>query len=106
MSAPTRLQQLEELLKKEPEDSFLNYAIALEHAKNGDRKKAIELIELMLKKDKTYLGAYYQLGQLYEQTGDVSSAIETYQKGIIVARQQKNNKTLGELNTAILLLED
>lgn len=102
----SRLNQIEEMLKNEPTDSFLNYALALEYAKNNDVKKAVELIEAVLIRDENYLGAYYQLGKYYEEIGEKQNAITTYNKGVLIARQQKNNKALGELNEALLILED
>ncbi len=102
---PSRLHQIQEMLKAEPVDPFLNYALALEYAKLNDVKKSIELIENLLSHNKNYLGAYYQLGSYYEQTGQLQNAIATYKKGIIIAQQQKNRKTLGELNEALMILE-
>lgn len=101
-----RITQLLELIQKEPNDSFLNYALALEYAKLNETDKAITIIEEVLKRDENYLGAYYQLGQLFEQMQQINKAKETYGKGIVIARQQKSIKTLGELNTALMLIED
>ncbi len=106
MAGPTRLQQITEMLKSEPSDSFLNYALAIEYAKADDVKKAIQLIEALLIRDENYLGAYYQLGKYYEQTEQPKAAITIYNKGIAIAQQQQNKKTLGELNEALLMLED
>ncbi len=102
----SRLLQIQEMLKTEPNDLFLNYALALEYARLNDLKKAIELITNVLLLDQNYLGAYYQLGAYYEQTGQLQNAINTYKKGIIIAQQQKNIKTLGELNEALAILDD
>lgn len=102
----SRLEQLLEMLKSEPEDSFLNYALALEYANLNQLHKAIEIIEKVLKKDKNYLGAYYQLGQFYEKANDTEKAIVTYNNGIQIAKEQKNNKTLSELHQALFLIED
>ncbi len=102
----SRLEQLQQMLKAEPNDSFLNYALALEYAKVKDVIRAIELIENLLSKDENYLGAYYQLGKYYEQIQDIPKAISTYTKGIEVAKKIKNNKAIGELNEALWMLED
>lgn len=102
----SRLTQIQEMLKNEPNDSFLNYALALEYAKVNNVNKAIELIETLLSKDENYLGAYYQLGKYYEQIQDLPNAISTYKKGIVIAQKIKNNKALGELNEALWMLED
>jgi tetratricopeptide (TPR) repeat protein len=102
----SRLQQIEEMLKNEPGDSFLNYALALEFAKNNNLLKAVDLIEKIVIRNENYLGAYYQLGQYYEQLKATEKAIDTYKKGIEIAQQQNNRKTWGELNEALLNLED
>lgn len=102
----SRLEYILEMLKSEPNDSFLNYALALEYAKEGTILKAVEIIELLLTKNKNYLGAYYQLGNYYEQLLQTNKALEIYQKGVIIAQKQGNKKTEGELKQAILLLED
>lgn len=102
----SRLEQLRQMLEKEPLDPFLNYAIALEHAKVGDVARAIGIIEQVLSRDENYLGAYYQLGKYYEETSQRDKAISAYQKGMEIAKKQNNRKTLGELSTALMLLED
>ncbi len=94
------------MLKDEPKDSFLNYALAIEYAKVGDLNKAIQLIEDLLIHDANYLGAYYQLGKYYEQAERPQDALNTYTKGILIAQQQKNKKAEGELNEALWMLED
>lgn len=104
--ALSRLEQIQEMLKSEPADSFLNYALALEYAKINDVRKAIELLEALLARDENYLGAYYQLGKYYEQLEQKNKAVETYQNGASIAQKQKNKKALGELNEALWMLED
>ena len=101
-----RLQHIQEMLKTEPDDSFLNYALALEYAKVNDIDKAIELIEQLLVRDENYLGAYYQLGKYYEQKELLQKAVVTYNKGLVVAQQKNDRKTVGELNEALMMLED
>jgi Tfp pilus assembly protein PilF len=102
----SRLEQLKKMLETEPDDSFLNYALALEYAKANDLKKAIHLIEAIIVRDKNYLGAYYELGKYYELSGQAQMAIDVYRKGIEIAIQQKNRKAQLELNEALLQLED
>ena len=105
MSDP-RLTQILEMLKDEPNDSFLNYALALEYEKVNDIQKAIEIMEALLTKDENYLGAYYQLGKYYEETEQRQRAINTYKKGIAISQKQNNKKALGELNEALWMLEE
>jgi Tfp pilus assembly protein PilF len=102
----SRLEQLKKMLETEPNDSFLNYALALEYAKTNDLKKAIQLIEAIIVRDKDYLGAYYELGKYYELSEQAQMAADIYRKGIEIAIQQKNRKAQLELNEALLQLED
>lgn len=100
-----RLDILKEMLEKEPKDSFLNYALALEHIQINEIPKAISIIEVVLQKDENYLGAYYQLGKLYEQTQQKELAINIYKKGIVIAMKQNNSKTMRELKEALMNYE-
>lgn len=104
--ASSRLLQIVNMLKDEPHDSFLTYALALEYVKMKELNKAIEIIERLLNRDENYLGAYYQLGKLYEETAQTDKAIATYTKGIMIAGKQNNKKTLSELQQAIFLIEE
>lgn len=94
------------MLKTDPKDSFLCYALALEHEKESQTKEAIDIIEELVRNDPNYLGAYYKLGQLYEQLNKAEKAIDIYQTGIKLANEKKDNKTKGELEEALWLIED
>ena len=102
----SRIDLLNEMLLKEPADPFLNYAMALEFHKSGEKQKAISLLENVIRVDENYLAAYYQLGKFYEETSEKNKAIEIYAKGILIAKAQKNMKTLSELNEALQQLEE
>ena len=76
MSLP-RILLIKAMLEKEPEDSFLNYALALEHIANEEFPEAIRIMTAILQRDENYLAAYYQLGKLYEKAGQMNDAIKT-----------------------------
>ncbi len=101
-----RFTMIREMLEQNPEDSFLHYAVALEFKKHGDLKKAIEMLEELQQKDPEYLATYYQLGKMQEENGLPEKAISTYQSGIELAKKQNDRKALGELNEALMLLEE
>lgn len=100
-----RLEQLREFEKSEPDDPFIGYAIALEHFKLGETDKSIELLKEINIKNPDYLPVYYQLGKIYEAESQPTDALECYEKGIEVAKTQKNQKTLNELRGAMEELE-
>ncbi len=101
-----RLELIEDMLRKNPKDVFLNYAAALEYYKLGEIEKAIDTLENLLRIDKKYLGAYYQLGQFYEEVEKTKKAIEVYRKGRSIAEELKDEKTFGELTEALMILDD
>lgn len=100
-----RLKMIENMLETNPKDSFLNYAAALEHQKNGDLTGAIKIIQKIIKTDPDYLGSYYQLGKLLEEKGKITDAISVYKAGKSVAKKQSDMKTLGEISEALMLLD-
>ncbi len=101
-----RIKLIEEMLSTNSKDPFLNYAAALEYNKYGDKPKAIGLLEDIVEFDASYLGTYYLLGKLYEETNQIQKAITIYRKGRKIANEQNNNKTLGELNEALMLIDE
>ncbi|MEX0944054.1 MAG: tetratricopeptide repeat protein [Balneolaceae bacterium] len=88
-------------LKKNPNDSFSKFAIALELLKIDEVSKAKILFESVLEQDPDYLGVYYHLGKLYENSGRQNDAERLYQNGLKLAEKQHNDRTLAELKDAI-----
>ncbi|UTW61393.1 hypothetical protein KFE98_15425 [bacterium SCSIO 12741] len=101
-----RLKLIEEMLSTNSDDPFLNYAAALEYHKFGARDKAVEILKGIVQNHETYLGAYYRLGKLLEEDNELEEAIKVYRKGREIALQQNNQKTLGELTEALMLIDD
>jgi tetratricopeptide (TPR) repeat protein len=101
-----RIEQLKKFIAEDPSDYFCLYALALEYSKINNIQKAIELLKQLIQINSGYLAAYYQLGNLFLLQQNFSEAKETFEKGLEVARLQKDQKTLNELQSAIDFLED
>jgi predicted Zn-dependent protease len=95
-----RIARLKELLNTQPDDPFLQHALALEHIKSGDDSTARSLFEALLAKDPAYVGSYYHLAKLLERQGDEAAAIATYEKGMAVAKAAADNHAFSELRSA------
>ena len=95
-----RIEILKSYLKKDPDDTFSNYALALEYMSNNDDRSVVEILEGILQRDDQYLAAYYQLGKAYEKISRTEDAKLIYQKGIRVGLKQKNQRTVNELKSA------
>ena len=99
-----RLKLIKEMLETNPDDSFLQYAAAIEYENLGNRKTSIDTIKKLLDRDPNYLGAYYKLGKLFEAEGKEKDAIKIYRKGLDVSKKVADMKTGGELSEALMLL--
>lgn len=97
----SRINTILEMLKKNPDDVFLHYAIAMEHISVNAFADAIEKLEWIKSHYSDYLPLYYQLAQLYSESGNTENAIKTYEEGIILAENLSEKKTASELRSAL-----
>jgi Tfp pilus assembly protein PilF len=95
-----RIEKLKEFLKQNPEDSFLQHALALEYIKAGDEARAQKLFEDILLREPEYIGSYYHLAKLFERKGDAEAAIKWYEKGMEQAKKAGENHAYNELRSA------
>jgi tetratricopeptide (TPR) repeat protein len=100
-----RIKLLEGFISEDPGDPFNYYALALEYAKE-DESKALDIFKQLIKDRADYLPTYYQLAKLYEQIGQIKNALDTYNEGILIARQQKDFKTQQELMAGLEQLNE
>jgi tetratricopeptide (TPR) repeat protein len=105
MAEPSRLDKLRTMLEKSPGDTFLLYAIALEHRKSGDAKSAMEYLDKVIQHDWGYCYAYHQKGQLLESTGDLPAAREAYRQGIDAAARKGDQHAGQEIAAALAMIE-
>ena len=102
---PNRLAQLQQFYEEDSEDPFTRFALAQEHLKQDNIAKALDFFEALVDTDPGYVGTYYHLGKLYERLDRTDDAIDTYEQGIAVAREQREQKALSELQDAKLAAE-
>ena len=97
----SRIEQLQEFLEEDGNDSFLKYALALEYVRIDEKDAAKDCFLQLVAEDENYLASYYQLGKLYESVNDLEDAIEIYKKGI-----KSDSDNYGLLKNTILLQID
>jgi Tfp pilus assembly protein PilF len=95
-----RIDKLKEFLVKEPNDSFIKHALALEYQKIGDVPEARRLFEELLEDDPKAIGSYYHLGKLLEGIGENATALEWYEKGMAAAKAAGEKRAYNELQSA------
>jgi tetratricopeptide (TPR) repeat protein len=101
----SKIEQLLEFLKENPDDTFYHYALALEYLKVKELTLAISIFEKLIMENPNYLATYYQYGNLLADIGQNELAEEIFKKGITIASIQNNHKTRQELEQAMFLLE-
>lgn len=101
-----RIERLKEFLKTNPNDSFVQHALALEYIKTGDDTAARQLFEAVLQRDENYVGSYYHLGKLLERSGDRQGAMAVYEKGMTKAKVAEERQAYNELQSAYEDLAD
>lgn len=107
MSSPSseKLQKLTGMLDRMPNDTFLLYAIAMEYRKLGAAPQALEFLQRTIAVDPDYAYAYFQRGQVFEDTGDTESAKAAYRDGIAAADRKGDAHARNELAQALQLIE-
>jgi predicted Zn-dependent protease len=95
-----RIERLKEFLASDPNDSFVQHALALEYVKEGKDGEARVLFEDLLKANENYIGSYYHLAKLLERQGNTEEAIRVYEKGMLKAKEAKDQHSYSELQSA------
>lgn len=93
----SRLDSLLQLLDKEPNDSFVQYGIALEYLSRDNFKQAEIYLKRILDKDKDYIPAYMMYARLKEKTGNEEEARKIYRDGIEAANKIGDSKAAKEM---------
>ena len=97
MADKTRKQQLEELLELDPDDSFVRYGLAMEHASAGQDDEAVKFLDELLRRDPGYVPAYLQAGRALIRVGDDERARDVLRRGIVVAQRAGEDHAAGEM---------
>jgi tetratricopeptide (TPR) repeat protein len=93
----SRLDKLLDFFKNEPNDEFLKYALATEYLRLNDTDKSLFYYEELVNNHPRYVGTYYHLGKLYEALNRKDDAIAIYEKGMLIAKEVRDNHALSEL---------
>lgn len=96
-----RLHKLLEMLDKQPNDTFLTYAVGMEHLGNNNDVEAQQWFEKTLSIEPDNIATHYQLALLYHKYGKDKEAINLLEKGMVLAKNKGDLKTSNEFRTAL-----
>lgn len=78
-----RIKQLNNLVKKDPNNTLFLFTLGLEYLKSGNAEKAIVPLKKAIELNPNYSAAYRAPGKAFTQIECTNEAIGIYQKGIM-----------------------
>jgi thioredoxin-like negative regulator of GroEL len=102
--AKSRKEQIEEMLALDPDDVFLRYGLAMEHASAGDDEKAAEVLLDLTRRDPDYVPAYLQAGQALLRLGRDGEAQAALRAGVAAANRKGDGHAAGEMSALLATL--
>ena len=100
-----RIQQFQELIALEPEDTVLRFGVGELYIEAGDFTCAAEQFAEIVRLDPQYSAAYRHLGQAYTALDRPQEAAEVFQRGIAVAEARGDLQTAKEMQVFLRRLQ-
>ncbi len=100
-----RIDQLREMLGRDPEDVFLNFALAMEQVKLGQPEEALAQFARVTQLDRKYLAAYTERANLLVSLDRHSEAREVFTEALAVAEEVSNKHAASKIREALALLK-
>jgi len=101
------MAQIEEMLAEDPDDAFLRYGLAMEHASAGDDDGCVTVLRDLIARTaaKPYVPAFLQCGQALMRLDRTAEACDVLKQGIEAARQAGDTHAMGEMQGLLASLE-
>lgn len=99
------LEQIRKLLRAEPDDPFLLYALAQEHARLHDWPSAVDAYRRCLRADPDYCYAYYHLALALHASNDLPAAKAALTAGLDAARRANDDHAASEIHALLASLD-
>lgn len=100
----SRLDQLKKMLTGDPEDAFLNFALAMEYVKEERPDEGLVQFGQVIELDPKYVPAYFQKANLLVSLNRHSEAKQVFSKALAVAEQSGDKHAAAEIRDALALL--
>jgi len=86
----SRREQLQQMLEADPDDVFLNYALAKSLVEEGEIEAGKQRFHRTLQLDADHVASYFQLAQVLAGEGETEEARRTITQGLAVARKVRD----------------
>lgn len=102
----SRKEKIEAMLKEQPGDTFLNYALALELDKEGQHDESLDLFNELMAGSPPYVPAFFMAGQMLARLERNDEARSIVERGIGEAKKQGDLHAAGEMTGFLEMLAD
>jgi Tfp pilus assembly protein PilF len=100
----SRRAKLEAMLAQSPGDTFLGYGLAMEMIKEGDAEAGKKQLVQVIEANPDYQAAYFQLGQILTNEGEIEAAKGWLERGIEAAKRIGDVHAAAEMEGFLLTL--
>ncbi len=101
------MAQIEAMLADEPDDAFLRYGLAMEHASTGDDAECAAVLRDLIARTavEPYVPAFLMCGQALMRLDRTEEACAVLRDGIAAAARAGNTHAQGEMQGLLASLE-
>ncbi len=99
-----RLEKLQQLLARNPDDVFLNFSLAMEYVAAGNEHDALRQFDRTIELDAAYLPAYQRKGELLirqKRYDDARASLESAER---IAREANDHHMVDNIREMLELL--
>jgi predicted Zn-dependent protease len=100
-----RREQIEAMLREEPNDPELRYMLAMEHVSANDDAAAVACFEELLRRRPDFPPAYHMAARALQRLDRIAQAREMLQRGIPIAQARQEAHSAGEMQELLDMLE-
>jgi predicted Zn-dependent protease len=98
---PSRLEALEMMVSREPNDPFPYYGLALEYRSAGRLEDCLDGFRKLRAKFPDYVPMYLMAAQVSQETGAIDDARRWCRDGIDAAGRKRDGHAAGELESLL-----
>ncbi len=107
MARTPRMAQIEAMLADDPDDAFLRYGLAMEHASCGDDAECANVLRDLIVRTaaQPYIPAFLMCGQALARLDRTDEACSVLRHGIEAARASGDTHAMGEMQGLLASVE-
>ena len=102
----SRRAEIQKMLESEPEDLFLQYALAMEWESEGELEKSSKIHRELMSRTPPHVPSYFRVAQQLVRAGEADASREVLREGIEIARQQGDHHAAAEMSELLQSIGD